>query len=226
MSFDVKDLALNALRPKPKPAVVLDGANEDNSLPGADSYTMTDIKLKAAAAIQQWVETGDLEEGESLADRLFALMVGIADANQDGEIDDAEQAVLDEALNCAWDYLEKFGVAEEDAGMLLNDWDNDAAERIVDLLAASLPEGEAADVDIDEFAFSDSDQEAVFDATYKKVVAVRGGKKVRISKRVAGTVRLTAKQKVAIRKAQAKSHSAAAMARRMKSMRVRQKSGL
>jgi hypothetical protein len=226
MKFDARELALTALAPeKPKPKPVLDGANEDMSLDGADGYTMTDIKMKSAAAIQQWAETGDLEDGESNADRLFALFVGIADANQDGELDDDEQEVLNIALDCGWDYLTKFGVAEEDANALLNEWDKDAADRVLDLIAASLPEGEAADADIDNFAFGD-DQEAVFDATYKNVIAVRGGKKVRIKKRVAGTVRLTAKQKIAIRKAGLKSHSAAAMARRMKSLRVRKRAGL
>jgi hypothetical protein len=226
MSFDVKDLALNALKPKPKPAVVLDGANEDKSLPGAAVYTEQDQKLKAASALQIWTETNDLEEGETLADRLFGILLGFVDANKNGELDDDEQDVFNSLLNYAWDYLTKYGVTEDDAGMLLNDWDSDAAERIVDLLAASLPEGEAADADIDAFAFSDSDQEAVFDATYKKVTAVRDGKKVRVNKRVAGTVRQTPKQKLATKKAQMKSHSAAAQAHRAKSMRVRQKAGL
>ena len=55
---------------------------------------------------------------------------------------------------------------------------------------------------------------------------VRNGKKVRINKRVSGTVRLSAKQKVAIKKARLKSHNARAMLKRAKSMRKRKQMGL
>ncbi|MGL4525765.1 MAG: hypothetical protein ACRCUC_02195, partial [Aestuariivirga sp.] len=119
------------------------------------------------------------------------------------------------------------GVTDEDAGSLLNDWDDDTADRVRDLVASALPDGDdEASADIDNFVFSDSDQEPALDAVYRKVLAVRGGKKMRIRKRISGTVRLSAKQKLAIRKARMKSHSAGAMMRRMKSMRLRQKSGL
>ena len=169
----------------------------------------------------------DHDDGESYADRLMALFVGIADANKDGDITDDEQGVLQVALNAAWDYLVKLGVTDEDASSLLNDWDDDIADRVRDLVASALPDGDdEASADIDNFVFSDDDQEPALDAVYRKVLAVRGGKKMRIRKRISGTVRLSAKQKLAIRKARMKSHSAGAMMRRMKSMRLRQKSGL
>jgi hypothetical protein len=220
----------NALK-KPAPAlkaavkVVLDGVGEGSALPGADAYTQNDISLKAVAAVQQWVETDDLDSDEDMAGRLMSMIVGIADANKDGEISDDEQAVVDVALNAIWDYLLKYEVDEDDISALLSDWDSDAADRIRDLLAASLPEGEAADADLDNFVFGD-DQEPALDAVYKKTLAIRGGKKVRINKRISGHVKLSAKQKVAIKKVGLKSHSAAAMMRRAKSMRMRVKSGL
>jgi hypothetical protein len=220
----------NALK-RPAPAVkaavkaVLDGVDDEPTLSGADGYTQTDITLKAVAAVQQWVETDDLDDEEDMAVRLSAMIVGIADANKDGEISDDEQAVVDVALNAIWDYLVKYEVDEDDISALLNDWDSDAAERIRDLLAASLPEGEAADSDLDNFVFGD-DQEPALDAVYKKAIVIRNGKKKRINKRISGRVKLSAKQKVAIKKAGLKSHSAAAMMRRAKSMRMRVKTGL
>jgi hypothetical protein len=57
-------------------------------------------------------------------------------------------------------------------------------------------------------------------------MAIRNGKKMRIRKRVSGTVRLSAAQKVGLRKARMKSHSATARMRRAKSMKIRRKSGL
>ena len=208
-------------------AKVLDSANDEPTIAGADDYTIADISMSAVAAVQQWAETDDLDDGESYSNRLMALFVGIADANKDGDITDDEQGVLQVALNAAWDYLVKLGVTDEDASSLLNDWDDDTADRVRDLVASALPDGDdEASADIDNFVFSDDDQEPALDAVYRKVLAVRGGKKMRIRKRISGTVRLSAKQKLAIRKARMKSHSAGAMMRRMKSMRLRQKSGL
>jgi hypothetical protein len=213
------------LKPKPLTKAVLDAVSNGPSLSGADAYTNTDITLKTVASLQQWLEVDDLEDGESYSDRLLAMLIGIADANKDGDITEDEQGVLDIALNAAWDYLGRYDVAEDDISALLNDWDSDAGERIRDLMATSLPEGDEADADMDNFVFG-GDQEAALDATYKKVTAVRGGKKVRINKRVSGTVRLSARQKMAIKKAVLKSHSAVAQMRRAKSMRTRRKAGL
>jgi len=229
MNTSMSEMLRDAMRRCP-PAKTLDSANDadkEPTLDGADDYTLRDIRMSAVAAVQQWVETDDLDEGENSADRLMALFVGIADANKDGEITEDEQGVLEVALNAAWDYLVKLGVSEEDVETLLNDWDEDAAERVRDLVASVLPEGEdEAGADIDSFVFSAEDQEPALDAVYKKKLVIRGGKKVRINKRISGKVRLSAKQKVAIRKARMKSHSAGAMMRRMKSMRLRRKTGL
>lgn len=207
---------------------------EEKVMDSASDFAKRDIAMRAVATIQQWLETesDDLEEGETLVDRLMAMFVGIADANKDGDISDDEADVIEAALEAAYSYLTSKGVTPEDASSLLNDWDEETAERIRDYLANELPDGEEADEDIDKFAFSDADQEglfdsvAIFDATYKKTFAIRHGKKVRINKRISGTVRLSAKQKMAIRKARMKSHSAAAMMKRMKSMRLRARSGL
>ena len=215
-------------RPDPAAKKTLDSADDkEPKLSGADDYTIADISVSAVAAVQQWAETDDLDDGESYADRLMALFVGIADANKDGDITEDEQGVLEVALNAAWDYLVKCGATEEDAGALLNDWDDEAADRVRDLVASVLPVGDdEASAEIDNFVFSDSDQEPALDAVYKMKMAVRNGKKMRIRKRISGTVRLSAKQKLAIRKARMKSHSAGAMMRRMKSMRMRKKAGL
>lgn len=224
MSEVLRDALKSGVSNKP----TLDSAEDTGTaLIGADDFTLKDIKLSVAAVIQQWVETDDLDDGETYADRLLALMIGIADENHDGEITDDEQGVLDMALNAAWDYLEAKGVSGDDLDVLLNDWDGDVADRVRDLVASVLPEGEdESDSDIDNFAFSASDQEPAFDAAYKMKMAIRNGKKMRIRKRVSGTVRLSAAQKVGLRKARMKSHSATARMRRAKSMKIRRKSGL
>jgi hypothetical protein len=157
------------------------------------------------------------------------MMVGIADDNKDGELTDDEQEVVEVAMNAAADYLSTKGVTDEDVDALFGDdgeASNAAASRVQELLVGSLPDGEDASADeADDFAFGGG-SDAVFDAVYKKRFAVRQGKKVRIMKRVAGTVRLSGAQKVAIRKARMKSHGAKAMAKRMKSLRVRKSYGM
>jgi hypothetical protein len=203
--------------------MILDSARQDagRSISAAE-YTAADIALQTIAVLQQWSMTDDLDAGETLADRLKGMLVGIADANHDGEITEDEQDVLDVALQAASNYLEGLGVDQADMQALLGDFDAAAAERVMDLMTASLPDGD--DSDIDAFVFDD--EEAVFDAVYKKKIAVRKGKKVIINKRISGVIKLSPKQKMAIKKALMKSHSAAAKAMRMKSMRVRKRLGL
>lgn len=235
--MDIQSLLRGAMYPQtpttkpaayaaPRSRLIFDSASEEGLDALAEHETRT-IRMQAAAAVQQWVEEVDLDAGESSADRLLALMVGIADENQDGELDEDEQEVLLAALEAAWDYLAEMGVEEDDISALLNDWDGDAGERVRDLVASAMPEGEdEADEAIERFAFTDEDQEPALDATYRKKVVVRAGKKVRINKRVSGTVRLSGKQKLAIRKASMKARSAGAKARRLKSMKLRRKLGL
>ena len=209
---------------KPAAKPVLDSVG---TLDAAGAYAESDIKLKAVAAIHEWVETDSTEEGETYADRLMALFVGIADANKDGELTDDEQDVVTIALEAGFDYLVGKGVAEDDAEALLSDWSPDVADRVRELLATAMPDGEdAASDEIDGFVFGAGDQEPAFDAVYKMKMAIRGGKKVRIKKRISGHVRLSARQKVAVAKMQRRSHSGAAMARRMKSARMSRRMGL
>lgn len=216
----------SAVQRKPQTKTVFDSATV--TLDAASVYAETDIKLKSVAAIQEWLNTDTLEDGETSADRLMSLFIGIvADTNKDGELSDDEQDVMILALNFAFDYLVSKGVDEADAEALLSDWAPDVADRVRELLVSGMPEGEDAEAaEIDNFAFGEGDQEAALDAVYKKRMVIRAGKKVRINKRISGHVRLSARQKVAIAKMQRRSHSGAAMAHRAKSMRISRRMGL
>lgn len=220
---DPYDYMRTALNRKP----VLDAVDTPTELIGAADYAAKDIKLKAVAAIHEWPETDNLAEGETNADRLMALMIGIADADKNGEITDDEQAVLDIALEEAANYLLYLGIEEEDVSTLLNDWDSDTADRVMEFIASSMPDSDDEEMDaINNFVFTDQDQEPVMDGVFKKVKAVVGGVVKMIKKRVSGTVRLSGAQKVAIKKMQRKSHSAGAQIKRMKSMMKRKKMGI
>lgn len=229
---------------KPQDKKVLDACDDkakegDKAMDAAGSaaeFALADIRAAVAATMQTWAitPTDSLDEGETLSARLDAMLIGIADSNKDGEISEDEASLIDVAYNAAWDYLAAKGISDDDIGALLNDSDEEAGLRVAELLSAESPEGTDAELaDIDGFAFDAESQESVFDsaiasldAVYKKAWAVRAGKKVRINKRVSGTVKLSAKQKVAIKKAQMKTHSAAARVSRMKSLRKRASMGL
>lgn len=199
-------------------------------------YASDDIRSSAMATLIEWAKTpeGDLEDGENYADRLLAMNIGIADEGQDGDLTDEESDVVDVALNAQADYLASQGVSDADISALLEDADSEAAGRVLELLQGSLPEdSDAALAAADSFVFDAESSESVldgvmslFDAVYKKKIAFRHGKKVRINKRVSGKVRLSAQQKVAIRKAGLKARSSGARVRRMRSMKLRRNAGL
>lgn len=182
----------------------------------AQNYALTNLAINVAAAIQEWAGTddSDLDDGETLATRLLGLLIGLSNPDvDDEELTSDEQDTMDLALEAAWDYLTDKGVSDDDASALLNNWDNDAAIRIRDLSAATLVDVDPV-ADIDDFAF---DSAGTFDAVYRMKSVIRDGKKARINKRVSGNVTLTAKQKLALRKASKKAHTASATMKRVKS---------
>lgn len=180
--------------------------------------------INAVSRVIEWAETQPefLGAGETMADRLQALLIGDADGNQDGELTDDEQQAANDALNVAYDYLLSLGVAEADAMALLNDVDDTVSERVRELLVSVLPDGDEAAMEaVDDFVFGSEAEQATFDAAYKKVAAWRDGQKTTINKRISGTVHRSAEQKAALEKARRKANSAGAIAKRMRSMKRR-----
>jgi hypothetical protein len=226
----VHALAAAAAAVAAAPAARLDSADETLVADSATDYALRSISMRAVATVQQWCESSEMGEGEGKGDRLVAMLIGIADEDKDGDLTEDEQEIVQVAMNEAYDYLAAKGVAEADLEALFNGESaesNAAADRVCEFMVERLPEGdEAMGDEIDDFAFGGEAGEAVFDAVYRKRFAIRQGKKVRVMKRVAGTVRLSAGQKLAIRKARLKAHGSKATFKRMKSMRVRKSMGL
>lgn len=238
-----KGEALDSVKTGLQPALDTAGSSEGSVYDSA-SFASAGIEVDAVSAAQQWAidAEGGLSEGEGLGDRLFAMIAGIADEDMDGEISEDEAEIILLATNAVGNYLIAKGVDEDEVAQFLEDFDNDIAESIADQL--SLPESEEEQAgEVDEFVFGDgsdesaldsaseeseegsatdgcdSEEEGAMDAAYKKKKVVRNGKKVIINKRVSGRVKLSAKQKQAIKKARRKAHSAGAKRKRMKSMK-------
>lgn len=200
----------------------------DAALDAAATYAASGVRDDAISALTVWAGTpeSDLDEGESLGDRLMAMAIGVADENKDGDLTEEETDVVGIALNAMADYLSTAGASDADIVALLEEGDAEAASRVHELLAGAGADDAAVDSFVFDAESSEAVMDSVLDAVYRKKVVVRGGKKVRINKRVSGKVRLSAAQKVAIRKATMKSRSSMARVRRMKSMKVRRRAGL
>lgn len=187
------------------------------------------LRIEVASTIAAWTEVDDddLDTDETLCNRFDAMMVGLVDADKDGDLDDDELNVLDIAYNVAAEIFAEKGADDSDIDAMINDGDDEATEAIHELLINTGADGEDAELEeINGFAFDSDSDAAVMDATYKRRIAIRNGKKTIIRKRIAGRVRLTAKQRMAIRKAQRKAHSGKARMKRLKSMRKRKNMGL
>lgn len=218
-----------ATDPKARTEQLPNNQNMLDNTSGADAPLFSDdMRRDAMSVIQEWAETtdGDLDDNEGLGDRLLALIAGTAsEGEQDLTEEEAEYAAA--VAELVGDYLESKGITADDVQALVGDFafDNDTADRVHEALLDKLPQGEEAVLD-DAGRFIDGDDDSLLDATYRKTLAIRGGKKVRISKRIAGNVRLSAKQKIAVRKMQRKAFSGAAKMKRAKSLRLRRRMGL
>lgn len=215
---------------KPRKSVaaqaVLDSVADDAPTldSAANDYALSEAAHEGAGIIQAWAEVNDLAEGENFADVLQDMIYEDADMNDDGELSESEIAIAEAKLNAAYDYLVSKGAAEEDAYKLLTEWNADAAERVHDLILAKLPDGDEAEADIENFVFGSEGEEAVVDSVHKKTWAIRAGKKVRINKKISGAK--NARRVALARKNARKMHSAKALLKRLKSMRIRRARGL
>lgn len=215
-----------AKRPKDDPALDSAGEALDSA---ASAYMSQSFRLHAASVLNQWAETmdEDLDPGETLADRLLALLVAAVDEDGDDELDETEQEMLEAVLAAAEEYLLSLGVALEDVSDLLDNWTEEAAVRVRDAVATALPDGDDADDGLSRFAFDADSTASVFDAAYKNVVAFEHGKKVIKRRRISGaSKRLTPKQKAALRKARSLSNSSRAKRWKAVSVKKRLKAGI
>lgn len=196
---------------------------------------MAQIRTQAAHAVQVWTETDDLDKGETLYDRLDALISYIADGGIDLDDDpatDDRDDIYMVAMQAASDYMSVLGADDADLEVLFNSKDDDArdevAQRLVEFLMQTLGEDEdAAEDAVQNFAFDLESESDVFDsANFKKTVAIRDGKKVILKKRLGPKLKRTAKQKTALMKAQMKAHSGSAKLKRQKSLNVGKKANL
>ena len=206
----------------------MDSAKPDDAQNAAAfDFHSKNLAISASASVQQWAEEdeGDLGASETFADRLFALLIGIIDEDINGKLTSNQQDEFQYIREYAAQYMRRHGVDTDDVEAILNDWDTDAAERARDVIVSSLPDGDEAADDINQFVFGVK-ATTLDSATYRPTVAIRDGQKAIVKIRIAGHFTMSPAQKTALKRARLKAKSPAAIRRREHSLALRKKMGI
>lgn len=198
-----------------------------------ESYADSQLRSQAMSAVLGWIEDGNFTY-----DNLDEFVCAVADLDGDFEISEEEGDYYNSVWQQIPNALLTLGAPEDDVEKLVNGESNAAGQRVGEAVKLSLDSEKADDDDlIAGFAYgedavlenADDDPEGrhmVLEAAYKKRKVVRDGKVVVVRKRVSGKIRLSAAQKVGLRKARRKANTGAAKLARRKSMRIRKRRGL
>ena len=233
---DAKAAGLPIASPAAAPVTLDSGAGDPVQTSADSDYVSQNVAVMTGAAIVEWLETMPEElgvgvdgaAGETFADRLYAMLVGIADEDQSGDLSPDETEVLNMAMATAADFLSSYGVSDDDITALLENGDEGAATRVRTLLASVMPSDDDGMAAVDDFVFGPESEESTFDSgsgPTRKVTVFRDGQKTVANRRV-GAVHLSAAQKAGLKKARVRSNSAAAQMKRARSMRARRKAGM
>lgn len=200
-------------------AVNAAAANMVNTFDAAEAvadYVETDLRMTAIKMVMSWVETdpADLDEGETLSDRLIGMLLESVDEDGDDELNDHEIDALNVAIEGAWDYITGKGVSAEDADMLLNDADEEAGMRVRDMLVEKMGDDET-EYDSAYMAAVDSMDGLSLDAINAKLrgkmtIGHKHGRK-KVVHHMLRRIRRTGKQRAAFQKARRRAHSGNAL---------------
>ena len=223
--------AKHSLRHSPK---TLDAA-EEVTLDAAEESVKHSNQMLSKMAIHAFHSLSDFEEEENIGGTLKALIVAIASSDNSSDeinITDEDEDQIDVCRAAIGEYLESKGCDTSDINAMLNDFNDEATERCLSEINATLDDGDDAVYDaVDNFVFGVLDcamieshselDEIAFDAVYKKKRAIVNGVKKFIKKRVSGVVKLSSKMKQHLKKLAKKPKTAASKLKFKKSMKKR-----
>ena len=221
--------------------MVLESTNsaEVDKLTGRDkaiaSYVKAQQRTEAMSCVLSWID-----EGEFTYDSLDETIIVVADLDGDFEITEDEEAYYSEVWNEIPDALISLGADEDDVKEFMDGPGKEAdkaAARMGRTLTQKMDEEQADDDElIARFAFGEDavlesatpprTSVGVFEATYKRKLVIKDGKKEWINKRMSGKVYRSPEQRLATKKAARKSHTGIANMHRKKSMKKRQALGM
>lgn len=192
-----------------------EAATNDDEVAG---FSKKQAKASAMAAALTWVDEGDFSFAS-----LDVLVVGLSDADEDGEITDEEEDVYNDILQETASALVALGGEAKNVEDFINNEDDKAGAKLGSRLASALDD---IDTDDDEIVSRFATGGAVFEcAVFEAVEKVIKGGEVKYVKKRMKKRRMTAKQRAALKKARRKSNTSAARRNRAKSMKVREQRG-
>lgn len=227
----------------------------DDQAFNSELLTLRRESLFAAFQLSDDILSDDLDDDELPSDRLDAYVRGKDDDEDDEENSQLEQQIMQiKAANMA-DALASLGVSDDLITQAFDtdvDEADEAIEKIAEVVETNTPTGDEMVEFIQAFLFGDTEinmnagEVEVYDSAalgknkvrktksgqtlvYKGVKAVRNGKITVVNKRVGNTsmkVKLSPKQKAALRKALSKAVTPNALKRRVKSLRIGMKNGI
>ena len=197
----------------------LDIQESNASALNAEIQSVRKMALMLVLVLVDSIIENDLGEDELPSDRLDALLSGFAS--------DAEDAFA------------SLGVSDELIATIFSEESeaDEAIESACELVESTLPTGDDLQEFVDLFVYGEAqdDGDTMLDGVslgktttksgkfgkvvYKAVKAIRNGKVAIVNKRVSGRVKLSAKQRSALKKARVKASSSGAIKRRVRSMK-------
>lgn len=201
--------------PADEAKLIFEAAASDNS----QVVGLADQQLRSAgmALALTWVEQGDFSIA-ALTDGAIIM----ADANEDGEIDDDEQEQLNELLQATADAFVSMGGDTANVTAFIDDEDDEAGATLGAFLTEKMADVTMEDIEIiTQFALGG---DLILESMVK---AVRGGRVIlKRKKRLGFHAKLSSAQRAGLKKARSKAFTGAAKVARKKSMRLRKKMGL
>ncbi|AFT97421.1 hypothetical protein AMBAS45_20006 (plasmid) [Alteromonas macleodii str. 'Balearic Sea AD45'] len=204
--FDAAGFAPAAKKPESNeytiPEQILDDASND--------LGEKQIRANAMAAALTW-----LEDNDASYSNFEAIVAGLADLDEDGEVTEPEEDLFNEILTMGADSLVELGANAANVQGFIDDESEEAGEKLHTYLNDKLADNEKSDDElITEYAVK---AKLVLDATQR---VVRNGK-VKVIKKPLKKKRLSSAQKAALKKARRKANNSGARRKRAKSMKSR-----
>ncbi|EHU8077701.1 TPA: hypothetical protein ACMDRZ_003057 [Vibrio cholerae] len=189
------------------PEQILDDASDD--------LAEKQIRANGMAAALTWMEDEDASY-----ENFEAIVAGLADVDEDGEVTEPEEELFNDILNFAADALVELGANAENVQSFINDESEQAGEKLHAYLSEKLSSNEKSDDElITEYAVK---AKLVLDATQR---VIRDGK-VKLIKKPLKKKRLSSAQRAALKKARRKANNSGARRKRAKSMKARRQRGM
>ncbi len=193
---------------------IFEAASSDESR--LSDFSEAQLRSYAMALVLTFLANGDYSYAA-----FEAQAAGIADLDENEELDDDEESEMNDILQASADALVSMGADPANVTEFLDGESDEAGATLGEFLSGKTENSTLSDEEI--IANYATSGDVILESTIK---VIRGGKITLKKKRIGIPKRMNSLQKAALKKARSKAFSGAAKARRKKSMHKREKMGL